>query len=94
MCRWLVKLRAWADKDLMPGPAPAIGMSIGAAFNIGLLLLGFEWWLRLFAVLLLACAGRFTPLFGRKMEGWHLEVAAGAALAEWVSWFKCKGPCR
>ena len=85
---------AWADRDLTPGPAPVVGAAVGAAVNGGMLLLERPWYERLGAVAAVSYVGRFTPLLGRKMEGWHLEVTFGAGIVEWVSWFKCKGPCR
>lgn len=85
---------SWADQSLQPGPSPIVGYSVGAAVNTGLLVLKRPWYERLGAEAGVAFAGRFTPLFGRKMEGWHLEVMMGGGIAEWISWFKCKGPCQ
>jgi hypothetical protein len=95
---WLARLwawlRNWGDADLGAGPAPIIGITIGALLNTGLLLVGTAWWLRLLVVLVLAYLGRFTATFGHKAEGWHLETFGGAMLAEWGSWILfCHGPC-
>ena len=84
---------AWADRQLTPGPAPIVGMTVGAATNTVMLIAKRPWYERVIATGGVAFAGRFTPLFGRKMEGWHLEVTFGSGIAEWISWFKCKGPC-
>ena len=84
----------WADHRLQTGPSPIVGYSVGAAINTVLLVAERPWYERLGAEASVAFAGRFTPLFGHKMEGWHLEVAIGGGIAEWISWFKCKGPCR
>ena len=85
---------AWGDRNLEPGPAPIVGIASGAALNTGMLLLKRPWYERLIATGGLAYAGRFTALFGHRMEGWHLEVTFGAGVSEWVSWFACSGPCK
>ena len=83
----------WADRGLQAGPTPVVGFSVGAVLNVGLLLLRRPWWQRLIMVALAAYLGRFTDLFGVRMEGWHLEVVGGAMLSEIGSWFVCHGPC-
>jgi hypothetical protein len=78
---WWRALIEWADRDLMPGPAPAVGMVTG--FVVMSWRWALPWALVLLLVLLLAFLGRFTKAFDRKMEGWHIEMALGAGAAEW-----------
>lgn len=87
-------LKSWGDTDLQAGPHPAIGMLIGGTINIIGLSTGTSWIFRLLTILTVAYIGRFTSLFGIKMEGWHLETFGGAMVIEWVSWIVfCHGPC-
>jgi len=86
-------LRASADQGLRPGPHPVVGMAVGAGVNSGMLLLHRPWWQRLTAQLLVGGLKRFTPWFGPKWEGWHIEVLGGGVGAEWASWMGCRGPC-
>lgn len=81
----------WADRGLKTGPSPIVGYSTGAAINTVLLIAKRPWYERLGGVAAVGFTGRFIA---PKWEGWHLEVAVGGGIAEWISWFKCKGPCR
>lgn len=87
-------LASQADAHLYPGPSPVVGMAVGAGVEAGLVAVHAKWWEQLGTVAAIGAVGRFTPAFGRKLEGWHLEVSWGAGLSWVASLFACRGPCR
>ena len=90
LCLGCASLRASADANLQSGPDPLVGMSVGAAYNSASILLRRPWWEQLTGTVLLAGAGRCTPIFGRRMEGWHYEVGFGSGLVQWVNLMLCR----